>query len=114
MTTARSALDVLAERYGQNVSYEESPEGSEVGVASAVLVPANPQRVSLTIINMSANTVYVRPRRPALATGSIVLVPAGGHTSVDLDSDTVLPIFDWHAIASGANSDVYWVGTVLT
>ena len=113
MGTARSALDILAERYGQNVSYRESPDGSEVGTASALLVPNDPQRVALVVINLSANTIYLRMRRPAVATGSIPLLPSGGSMSLNLDDDLILPSLDWHGIATGANSDVYWAGAVL-
>jgi len=100
--------DLLHERLGIQTRNAESPVGSVVGVASALLLPNNPDRVGLVIVNLSANIIYISPRDPAAAAAGIRLDANGGWRSLIWDEDMELVAHDWYAIATGALSAIFW------
>lgn len=87
----------------------EDDDDPIVGAASALVVPRNPERVFLIILNLSANDVFVRPNRPAASTAGIRLDPNGGGFTVNVDQDATLPTVEWHAIATAAGSQLYFM-----
>lgn len=89
----------LGERYGAPL----------VGVAAAELVGPDPERVALTVVNLSANTVYLSPLTDVAATAGIRLNANGGSMTINADDDGTLLSGPWHAIASGANSQVFYI-----
>lgn len=114
MSTARNALNIIAERFGQNADGREITDNTSIGVTSARIAPKNPTRVALIVMNLSANDVYVRPTRDATTSAGVLLKPNGGSFVTVLDEDLVLPTFDWFAVASGASSTIYVLEVVLT
>lgn len=104
------AAEWCAREYGGRFQATETP--GTVGTTSARLVQNNPERVNLLVINLSVNTVYLRPISPATAAAGIVLAPNGGSFSTNMMDDLVLPSYAYHAIASGAASDVLVIEVV--
>lgn len=98
------AAEWSAREYGGRFDATDTP--AQVGTSSAVLVKNNPERVNLLVINLSVNTVYLRPNNPATTAAAIILAPNGGSFSTNLLEDLVLPSYQYHAVASGAASDV--------
>ena len=113
-TKVHSAYELLANQFGLALDFEENPVVSSVGVTDLVLVKNNPRRIALVIINLSGNTLYVRPgSSPASATAGMVLVSGGGSLTMDVTSDFILPAREWHAVATGAASAVYVMGVFI-
>ncbi len=100
--------DLLKSRLGIETRNQESPVGAVVNAASALLLPNNPDRVGLIIVNLSANVIYISPRDPAAAAAGIRLDANGGWRSFVWDEDFELVSHDWYAIATGAGSAVFW------
>lgn len=59
-------------------------------------VPNNPDRLMLTIINLSANDVYAAPDTEPSITHGILLQSGGGTLSLQADADGALVGYDWH------------------
>lgn len=97
----------IAKEFGG--SFVESDGDISVGVGATKIVDNDPDAVALVIINLSANTVYVRPANDPSATAGIQLNASGGSMSVNVRDDLTLPTRAWWGLATGAGSDVYFV-----
>ncbi len=114
MEKIATAYDWLLQRYGVSaLDIEENPANTILGAADLVIAPLNPSRVGLIVCNLSINVVTLRPRYAATALIGIVLVPAGGIMTIDVERDFLLPAQEWHGIAAGAGSQIYVLGVVL-
>ncbi len=79
-----------------------------LSVASDLLVPANPNRTALVIINTDASqVVFLGPTDPAFANMGITIFPRGAAT---IDKGTQGDIFTGpvYAIADGGTPIVTW------
>lgn len=111
--TFDSVQEVLQERYGLRVTTRKSGDAFEMGVAMAQIVPANPRRLSLIMVNLSANNIYIAPETFVSAAHGILLVPNGGTFILNYREDLTLASHAWMGVAAGANSDMYWLETSL-
>ena len=110
MTTERKPRSVKEQielRLGVTIREAENPLVSSVGITDTIVAQNNPSRVALTIVNLSANGIYLRPKEPASASMGIFLAPNGGSMGVDMNDDYMLPTYEWHAIATGAASAIF-------
>lgn len=76
---------------------------ASVGVASAQILPVNPARTSLRIVNTSANRVSIGIGVAAILDSGMTLMPSGGTWNMDSLDFTKEAI---HAIASGSGSNI--------
>jgi hypothetical protein len=100
-----SLADVLLKRWG--VRSQAAQKTVSVGVAAVQIVPNNPQRLALTIINLSTNSVYIALDNSVAATKGMVLQPTGGSATFSLDEDFQMVGWEIWGIATGAASAVY-------
>ena len=112
MAQPRSIFDLIREKFGGNARFVEGGVTSTVGVASALILRDNPQRVAALIVNHSANQVNVRSRSEATLTSGVRLNANGGTLILNWEDDLILPALDWFAIAGGAGSAIY-IGEVI-
>lgn len=89
--------------------YEEDDGTVSVGTAATKIVGNDPDALALTIINLSANTIYLRPSNNPSATKGIQIDANGGSVSMNVRDDLTLPTRAWWALATAAASDVYYV-----
>lgn len=108
-----SCADLVRAQYGIDVYEEESLAGAVVTVAGGVLVRNRPYRVALLVVNLSNNTIYLRPTGPASATRAVVLVALGGFMSINFRDDMVLPAREWFASCTIGDSAVYTLETLI-
>jgi hypothetical protein len=116
MTTERkprSVREQIAKRLGVEIAERQNPLVASVGVADVTIARNDPGRVSLTIINLSANTIYVRPVNPATIAAGILLSANGGSLTVSMDEDFMLPTYEWHAIATAALSAIFVTESII-
>jgi len=95
----------LQQNYGGLFTY--STESVTVGVSSVLLLNNDPERVHLTIVNMSLNTVIVAPVQDVTLTNGIFLSGGGGSVTLNMREDLILPSLNWYAISDIAGSDVF-------
>ena len=74
-----------------------------VGVASAIVLAANPRRVDCDFTNTSENTIYLARNNIAVIGSGIPLNPLGGTYHMGTNNLFNGPIY---AIATGANSNL--------
>lgn len=78
-----------------------------VGVASTQVLGNDPERVSVVLVNLSANVIFIGFDAGVSATRGIRLTANGGQVSYNAREDYTLPIREVHALATAAASDLY-------
>ena len=109
----RSVYDLISREFAADVRLEEPSDNLSIGTNSLEITKNDPKRLSLVVINLSSNVVYIRPNKPATTSIGIRLAASGGSISMDWKSDLLLPSLSWHAIASGSSSVIYLTAVVL-
>ena len=102
---ADNAYDWLEKSWGKNLSHKTSQPTATT--TSAKLVDRLPRRVSLTIINLGSNNIYIAPEEAASTTNGIYLTGSGGSFAINLRKDAVLPLLEWSVISETSTSAVY-------
>lgn len=105
--------ELLEKVYEVKTTYEINPEVDEVGVAKVRFLPYNPRRLSFVVCNLSANNIFIAPESTVSVTRGILLVPNGGTLSMVWTEDFELSCLEWYAIASGANSAIFVLETLI-
>ena len=109
----RSVHELIEARFGINVVFKMTGTIS-VGTSDVQLVENNPGRTNLTIINLSSNSVYVKPQGTPSSSSGILLTASGGALTMNYNDDLILPSLELRAIASGSSSNVFVIeATVL-
>lgn len=84
----------------QKVGETVSNTFATVGVASAIAVAANSNRITMTVVNDSVNTIYISKGATAVIGRGIRLNASGGAVIIDDYAGAI------HAIATGAGSNL--------
>lgn len=101
------AIDKIRAIFGADVDWKEDNEIDVANIADQIWARNNPDRLFLSIINLSANNIFIRPHEAATSTTGILLVPSGGSFTVIVRDDAILPIIEWHVIAGADASAIY-------
>ena len=101
--------DFLKKKYGQDTRSIDNPmvDPGIVGVAPVQFLRRNGNRVGFTIVNLSANNVYLAFDAGVGAARGILLDPAGGQASLWIEEDGELAQKEVWLVAAGADSAVY-------
>lgn len=102
----RSIYELIEQKLGITVDFRFG-ELETIGATNAVAARNDPGRAALTMINLSVNTIIVRPLKPATTILGIVLSPSGGSVAMNWQDDLIMPALEWNAIATGANSEIF-------
>jgi len=100
-----SLAKVLKDRWG--VRTQAAQKTVSLGTSPAELVPNNPDRLALLIINLSTNSVYVALDASVSSSKGMLLAPSGGSGSFSIDEDFQLVGWAIWGIATGAGSPLY-------
>lgn len=102
-----AALAFVAREYpGQ---YQEEDVAKTVGTSSLLLLPSNPERMSLGIVNIGSTDIYISPMSDVSTSNGILLQADGGSYTCNVRDDLTLPTLPWYAVSSGAGGLVYAV-----
>ncbi len=105
-----TVADLLADELG--IATYDRETSAQAGVAAAIAVRNNPNRIGLLVQNLSINTLYLRPGRPPTSTVGIVLA-SNEWRSFLYREDFSLPTREWWILASAAASDYYILELLL-
>ena len=106
------ALSIIHDLLGANVGF--TLDTVTVTTTSAVVIPRNPNRVTVNIINIGANAVWMAFDQTAIAnTRGLVLVGNGGSMSLTVRDSSILPLLSIEGVTASSTSDVYVVTTFL-
>ena len=100
-----SLAEILMKRWG--VRTQAAQKTVSLGVAAAEIVPNNPDRLGLTIINLSTNSVYLALDNSVSSSKGMLLVPTGGSATFSLEDDFQMVGWAIWGVASGAASPLY-------
>lgn len=103
---------LLTKEYGVSTHPEVNPITAVVALAATQILGNNPNRLGLSIVNMSANVVYIFTDNSVSANKGYILGPNGGSVAFDWRTDFSLISNEWWAIAVGGVSNVMCVGLV--
>jgi hypothetical protein len=96
--------DLVSKNFERAVVPFVNREISSIGVAAALALRADPDRLGFVLVNLSANTIHVGPFADVSSTKGIRLPSSGGAIIVDWHEDFEMVGMDWYAIADGAAS----------
>ncbi len=111
---AKTLHELLQAAYGIKTQLQESDPTFQVGVAETKILPYNPNRVGLVMVNNGGANVTIKPSRPCALGKSILLLANGGTATFKWDVDFELVASEWFGIANGAASDFYTLEIVAT
>ncbi len=98
---------LLRERFKVETREILNPAAAVLGAAALQVLFNHPDRLGFSIINLSANPVYIAPDDGVLATRGIRLDPNGGSLSMVWDEDFELVSHEWFGIAPAGASQIY-------
>lgn len=102
-----TAATLIENLYGLRTTEIENPIVSSVGVTPIKIAGNNPNRVSLVIVNLSANNLYISLTVGVSATNGMFIAPNGGSIVLQYDKDFMMVTRDIYAVAAGAASSIY-------
>ena len=104
--------DLLKERFKVRTRAIENPRLTSVGTIAEVVLANNPNRLAFSVVNLSANVMYIGLTNLVSATNGIRLDANGGYFSGIWDEMFDPVAWAWWIIATGAGSSVYSVEVV--
>lgn len=107
-----SLHDLLVNLYGVSSTYRTNPEVNTVGVTAGRILRGNPNRLSFTLFNLSANNLYISPEPNVSSANGIWVSPNGGSVTLMWDRDFELVGNAWYAIAAAAASAVFLIENI--
>lgn len=85
----------------------ETEDVVSVGVSVTAVLGNDPERVSVVLVNLSANVIFIGFDEAVGAARGIRLAAGGGSASWNVREDYTLPLRAVFALATGANSNLY-------
>jgi hypothetical protein len=102
-----STQDVIRGLFGVDTTPNENPLITTIGTTAEKLVNNNPRRMSLLIINLSANNVYVGLKPDVSATKGMLVAANGGSLSLTYDKDFQLVTNELWIVGAAAGLSIY-------
>lgn len=105
--------ELLATRFGgktEALTNEMIPQSTN---ADQIFLGQQPRRLAFTVINLSANPVFIRPNAVASAAAGISC-PAGTITTIGYPDDLHLAALEWHMVSPAGNSAVTYIAVQYT
>lgn len=103
-----AAREIQERLWGVHTVTRENPLAVDnIDTTPVRILPGDPDRVAITIINLSVNTIFVSHRGNVSSTNGIRLAASGGSVLLSAPDDSDRLVHNWFAIASGANSDFF-------
>lgn len=113
MADKTSLDELLQAEFGFRSSPIINRTTSSIATTATKLMNNNPKRVYATIVNVSANDVYIMLDNTVSSSRGIFLSPNGGSTVLKWREDFHLLSHEWYAIAIGAAADILVIEGVI-
>lgn len=102
-----AAAEYLRDRYRGELTERE--DTVTVGTTVTSVVPSDPDRLGLVIINNGTDTVWVRINENLTVDAGIRLGANGGAVSLNIDDDGMILTREWFGISTSAGMSVDYV-----
>lgn len=106
------AVDVyslIAERFGARTEVFELPVALDADTTAKQLLRQDPRRLAFTLVNLSANIVFIAPD-PAVSSTRGIRLTAGSSVSLGFPDDLHMAALEWFVAADVDNSAIYCIG----
>jgi hypothetical protein len=100
----RTLAQLLLNEYGVRTNPGPETAVLSVGVNSQKLVSNNPNRVGISFINNSVNTIWISNTNLLVANQGIFIGGNGGTVTLNWRDDMTLVSSDWYGVAAVAAS----------
>ena len=100
-----SLASVIDKRFG--VRTQAAQKTVSLGTTATEIVPNNPDRLGVTIVNLSTNSVYLALDSSVSSSKGILLAPSGGSASFNVEEDYQMVGWAIWGVASGASSAIF-------
>lgn len=108
-----SLSELLAREWAVKTSYRINPITDEVNSTVTQVLNANPRRLSLVILNLSADEVYLAPDQRVADNRGIELAANGGSVTMVWREDFNLVAMPWYGIAANDNDDIVVIEVII-
>jgi hypothetical protein len=106
-TVIRHLHDMVQNLYGVGTVHAVNNSVSGTAGAAVQVRPNNPRRLALTIVNLSANVIWVGPSNTVGIANGIWLAANGGSMSLTWDKDFELVCNDWWSLSAAGGDQLY-------
>lgn len=101
-----AAMSYVEGIFGGPVTEDDIPLSLSSGVVTRA-VENDPERLSLTVINLGTNDVYMALDETVSSTYGIGVFASGGFASFNVRDDQLLPTREWWVISPNGATDLY-------
>ena len=105
-----AVLEFLQDRFKGRLSHDELEY--TVGTDGIVVAGGDAERVSLTLVNLGATTLYLSPSLQVSTVHGLRLGAQGGTVTMNVEEDSLLPALGWWCVSS-AGGGLLFVLTVF-
>lgn len=106
--------DLIRERWGVNVTPVFQRGTTLIGGAVATIFKNDPNRIALWLCNSGGQDVFVTPDPAHIAAFGTIRVSAnGGVLTAQYDEDGEVVAYEWQAVTSGTNTNLFLVEMLL-
>jgi len=106
-----AVAEFVSEHWGTPTHSKFNPVVASVAATPTKVLLGNPDRLSWSLVNLSANNIYLAWDNLPSSIHGVLVDSSGGSMSVSAEDDGELPTYEVWAIASGA-SDIYVIETL--
>lgn len=108
-----SLHDLIVQEFGVSVHDETNPITDSVGIVATKICNNNPRRVSLTVINLGSNPLFLAPDNDVSIAKGIYVGANGGSMALDWRTDMEIIAHEWWGIAPAGADSVYVLSEVI-
>lgn len=107
-----SLAKLLADKFGVSTRPQENRIPGPTAAGAQLILPNDPNRLGWTIINLSANVLYLGMSQAVSAANGIILAANGGRASAIWDEDFILVGREWWIFDAAGGSNYYTLEVV--
>ena len=104
------AHELLLRKFGVGIKPESVPATQAITANAKRVLKLNPDRVSLTLVNLGNQVAYVHTSQDVSSSLGLYLDKTGGSISMTLDNEGELICSEWWIVGVGA-TNVYVLAT---
>ena len=108
-----NVAELIERRFGMVTKAVSNPLVNEAQTAITRVLANNPNRLGWTILNLSANNVFVALDQGVSADHGILLAPNGGNASMRYEEDFEATCWAVWAVAAANNSDIFCLEVII-
>lgn len=107
MAKSPITVELIRAQLGVESDYVEELYDGTIGTAVQQVVPNDPNRLGLTLVNFGTSSITLRFSNEVTSGKGIILASGGGNISFRYDLDFVLTVRSIYAVSASAGGSLY-------